>query len=459
VPIGATLGGSLIERAPPATPLPAPADDQAYIQRLARMQGPASVPARLIPYRLHRPVVVAPGTRLSFAEGVGFVYDPGPSPILATEPVGVFQLAGDGIEIGGTAEVRVRSSRPDPNLYAVLARGVRDATITNVMAQDCAHVYVTAGTEAYAQLVPSGPGTNMSARVSIIGGGADCATLLDGAGHAACVIAYCSDFVIRGCRYRNVAHGIQWWGGDADPEKDGRLENPRKCGPGRIERIDVTGSQGASVWGSMGHDILVSDCTGHDAGDVGFDSEGGIGITFLRCSQRNAKAGCFALFFENDAVRFIDCTAVQPRADQPVFRTYGKGRNDGGRGDNRAIAIEGGRFICTDAQPGTLDNAYGAIEDLTIRNAAFTNVVLRLDYRPFRRIAIVGNRFRYDAETAMSPITVGAGSSGAPKPSLTVRNNVVLSPRAAGSDLVRFVEGDPRLLNSDIADNHASPVS
>lgn len=430
-------------------------DDQAFIQRLAEAGQAVTVPARSRPYRLYRPIEVAAGTSLRFEAGAHIVYDPGRTAIPAGAPVGIFQLAGDGIAIEGRGDVQVRSTRPDANLYAVMGRGVRDVVIANVMAIDCAHAYITAHTEAYAQLVASGPGANLSARVAIRGGGARFAAIAPGAGHGACVISYCQDFTIRGCRYENVAHGIQWWGGDADPAKDGRLSNTRKCGPGRIAGITVTNAQGASVWGSMGRDIIVEDCSGRNAGDVGFDSEGGIGIDFIRCTQVNAKAGCFALFFENDAIRFTDCVAVQPVADQPVFRTYGKGS-----GDNRAVAIIGGRYSCTDRRPGVLDNANAVIADFTIRDAIFDNVVLQLEYRPFRRLSITGNRFSYPAAPTPHVVTMGVLDFPGQRSSVYIQDNEIRSPGAIPdlSLLIRFVGGDPRRFDRDIANNRTRPL-
>lgn len=455
VPVGTALARAIAVSAETQPPVPSTDNDQAFIERLAAAGRTMTVPHRANrPYRLTRPVKIAPGTRLLLENGVEFLFDPGERPIAATEPIGVFYLAGNDIAIVAERETRVRSSRPDPNLYAVMARGVQNVEIRNILGIDCAHAYVTAATEAYAELVPSGPLANISREVRIIGGGSEFQRFARGAGHGACVIAYCSDFTIKGCRYRNVSHGIQWWGGDSDPSKDGDLSKPRKCGPGAISGISVSNAEGASVWGSMGRDIIVADCNGNDAGDVGFDSEGGVNITFQRCTQMNAKAGCFAAFFENENIRFLDCIANQSSASQPVFRTYGTAAGDTRIG-SRSITVIGGRFTCTDDQPGVFDNAFGAIDDLIIRSVTFDNVTLKLEYHPYRRISIVGNRIRQSTIDPAPIVTLGTTSSDADPPLVTVRDNDIQFRKPAGPQWqpIHVVRGDARQLKTDIAGN------
>lgn len=349
--------------------------------------------------------------------------------------------SGGNVTIGDRdAGVTIRALRSDPDLFGVLITGQANVVVENVSTIDCAHVFATAarGSGAAAVLL-EGEGRNGCRNIIVRGGGASFRSAVTDPWHAACTLQFTDGFVVEDCRYRNVAHGVQWWGGDAAPTADGAWGRERKCRNGRVERVAVDRPTGCSVWGSMGEAIRVIDCRGSDAGDVGFDAEGSVDVEFLRCTQRNAKRGCFSTFFFNRSIVFRDCTGIQQFSAQPLFRIYSEVP-----GGNHDVSILGGRFECIDREPGLIDDAYGDVSAVTVRAATLVNVAIAFHHRPHAQVIIEDNSFTFPggALATFDAIRVGL-PAGIPAmaPLLRIKNNRITSrmPAPAYSIGVRIL--------------------
>jgi hypothetical protein len=385
------------------------------------------------------------GCRLVIDAGTVFICDfARSSPI--NEAEGVFIVSGDNVSIitNGIGHARVVSRQTDHSRYAVMSQGHSNLKIQGISSVDCAHVFCEAATDTYTKIGTSGAKPNVVKNVQISDGGARFSRAVSEAGHAACTIRYTLGFSVTDCFYENVRHGVQWWGGDANPKADGAPINERKCGDGRIERIAVQTAGGASVWGSMGRDIEVIDCTGADLQDVGFDAEGSVRITFIRCTQQRAKNGCFSAFFSNQAVAFIDCVGIQERYDFPLFRIY----NEPESFDNQDILVSGGRFECTDKQPGTFDDKFGPTRSLTVTGAHFVNVALKFDHNRNHKIIIENNKLTFPKPPLKQITAIRVGLThrlAKVEGYLRVSNNVIVSPseQLAGSTGISIYQNDP----------------
>lgn len=387
-------------------------DDQQFLQAFAD-KGGGTVPARDTPYRLTASIRVPAGCSLSFAPGATILWD-GPMHVGPRMPRGVLVPAGGDVVIGGRGGgVVIRAARPDPDLFGVVIAGQANVRVEEVSTIDCSHVFATASAQKECR------------DIVIRGGGASFANRPADPWQGACTIQYTDGFVVEASRYRNVAHGVQWWGGDAAPTANGGWDQVRRCRNGRIERVVVEGAIGCSVWGSMGQGIRVIDCRGTDAGDVGFDAEGSIDVEFLRCSQTGAKRGCFSTFFFNRGIIFRDCVGVQPLSGQPLFRLYSEVP-----GGNRDVSILGGRFECLDREPATIDDAYGDARAVTIRGATLVNVSIALHHREHGQVVIEDNDivFPGHAVAAFDAIRVGVPVAGTGvAPMLRIRGNRITS--------------------------------
>lgn len=414
-----------------ATPVTVPdGDDTAVLQHLLNADGPR-ISRRDPPYRIATTLRLRPGSRVLIEPGTRFVW---------TGPVGsaarilhVFDAAGSDctieVENGGSATVEAQV--PTNYVYAAGMRGHRGFTVIGLHARECHHVRVDASVGSYAAVRTSGSGANVPRDVLVIGGGASFAKML-GDSHGACALFFVVGGEVRGARYENVRHGVQWWGGNADPDRgdrEGVAANERKCRDLVIEQVIVRGVGGGGIWGAMGRGVIVRDCSVEDAQDVAFDNEGGTDILFERCTARNGRNGCFATFFVCDGTRFVDCTGLVDDKTYPLLRIYNSSLSNA---ENRGLEVVGGRFECSDRSgPATMDTRNGPVQTLSITGAALRNVRIDTAFHNMYRTVVRGNTltFPYPISEAAA-IRVGGSKmlerSATPRPGSTlVESNVI----------------------------------
>ncbi len=121
---------------------------------------------------------------------------------------------------------------------------------------------------------------------------------------------------------RGYAHGVNWWGGDANPSRGGNPANPRWARNVDIENNTVTQSAGGGIWGSMGQNVIARWNHVDGCGDVCLDAEGSNQVTFEYNNAANSANGVLAVFFNSQDVRFIRNTCVQNGRMNPAWSSF-----------------------------------------------------------------------------------------------------------------------------------------
>ncbi|SPB15375.1 hypothetical protein NOV72_02601 [Caballeronia novacaledonica] len=221
---------------------------------------------------------------------------------------------------------------------------------------------------------------------------------------AAVLFAFCAGWSVTDCTFSNAPFGVQWWGGDSNPEVDGALTNARKCVDGTITNVQVSNCI-AGVWGSMGSNVKIVGCDVDTASDVGIDFEGCTNSSASQNSVRNCVNGNFACFWWNVDVSFVGNTSRQSRADYPHLRVY----NAWQATSNRSMTVDGNTFI-TDQTIGVIDTAYGGVETLEFGNNQLTDTRIAFSENTLRYVTVADNRllFTRAATETMNAIEIGS---------------------------------------------------
>ena len=133
----------------------------------------------------------------------------------------------------------------------------------------------------------------------------------------------------------------------------------------------------------MGSEVSVDNVKGARAGDVGFDDEGGLNVTFRGCQGADARNGVFSTFFYSRNVKYIDCIGTQRSSTAPMFRTYNY-REDF---DADGVEFVGGSFSFIDCI-GSIDTAGGSNKRISITGARLSNCCLAFDKSSHHEIKI-----------------------------------------------------------------------
>lgn len=422
-----------------AAPSPTRTDDVRERWQQIVDHGDLRVPARREPYRLSGPIRIPAGRRVVFAPGTRIIYDAPRS----DAPTGAFVIAGNDVSIGATSgEVVVETPADDAKLWAVLGAGVERLVVTGVRGLGCGHVRLTAAVGPYAAISTAPGSRDVNRDVTIRGGGARF-RIAPADGEGACYMTYTLGWTLRDATYERVPHGVQWWGGNAWPGvADGAAVNERKCRDFVIARVSVTDASQAGLWGSMGQNGRVEDCTVTRCGDVGLDAEGCVGVTFRRCTSIDAVNGCCTAFFLNRDVVFEDCTVRSTNPAWPLFRSYNVTQSSAGTG---LVAIRGGHWACTSrTAAGVIDTAAGPTATLEITGATLVNVRIDTAHFSMHDTRIVGNRLCFPSGLA-DGAAIRAGSAkllGTAGTTVVEDNSIELAPGYRGDRAIQVVEDD-----------------
>ena len=225
-------------------------------------------------------------------------------------------------------------------------------------------------------------------------------------------------------RFLGTAHGIEWWGGNAD---NGWRSAVEVTGAGEMS---ITGNQctsagGACVWGSMGYDIAVSGNIAEDCSDVCFDTEGGVRNLFTGNVARHCTNGCYAAEFESEDVTFSGNFAYAD-AKNPTTSLFLIKHPSGRPFPHERLAMTGNTLGC-----GTLCSALyseGA-DGLLFAGNTLTNAVMSFaNYSG--TTAIRENSLRFTVPLGPHPAISGPTPSGGH--STDIADNLVVNE--AGAD-------------------------
>lgn len=136
-------------------------------------------------------------------------------------------------------------------------------------------------------------------------------------------LRYAKDVIAKGNNIKKYRHGIEWWGGDANPSKNGVFTNPRWAINISISNNTVDDIGLGGIWGSMGTNIsIINKNSVTNCGDVGIDFEGTFSSKATGNYVKNCKNGGLTTFFFNKDIIF-DNNVVESDVDQQyLFKVF-----------------------------------------------------------------------------------------------------------------------------------------
>lgn len=267
-------------------------------------------------------------------------------------------------------------------------------------------------------------------------------------------IQYSEHAWVRHNQISNVAHGIQWWGGEANPIIDGYQPNVFAVREVQIDSNSVV-NVSAGIWGGMGHHIKVRSNYVQHCSDVCLDAEGGADILFQNNIAKHAAVGALAVYFFATDVRFIGNHVEQTGplgnwsslenipAGYPVGRMmFTVLRDEYGYTDQtpgeQTILLEGNTFHYTGS------TGFGEVQKKSslwfgVARNQFLNTILQLDYNNNGSVDVTGNRLAFTRSTgSRPPIRVGWNHLG---PSFAEQGQVVIDSDTITTTVPQTVPG------------------
>ncbi|MBS7565406.1 right-handed parallel beta-helix repeat-containing protein [Mucilaginibacter sp. Bleaf8] len=284
-------------------------------------------------------------------------------------------------------------------VYALLLNGAcSNIAIKQVSVQKCGILHSRPGNANYQQLAAGQQQGSSAITVSGCKG-------TGSAGMMGIYLEYASNWNISNTTLSGYHHGVEWWGGDSNPQRDGALNNPRLVQHGRITNVSVRNVTEGGIWGSMGEDITISQCRIANCGDVGIDFEGCFNSRATGNTVSNCKNGALATFHYNKAIVFSGNIVSQSNAAYPLARIY----NAAQTANNRDITFTGNTFTAITGVG--IINQNGPAQTITFSNNKLSNVVLNLAFNNNQIVQIERNTFTLTRSAAAYNFIIKAGST------------------------------------------------
>ena len=272
------------------------------------------------------------------------------------------------------------------------------------------------------------------------------------------LLFYAKNVKARSNHFRNLAHGIQWWGGDSGAPGS-NLAQVTAAGEMEFSGNSCAGVQGACIWGSMGYSIKITGNTADGCGDVCFDSEGGKDVSISGNTASGCANGCAATFFFGKGIS--------------VTNNHFRGQSPGGGlifiknasqnpATHEGFVVTGNDLRC---EPGVCRALYAeAVSGLRFESNQVTNGTIQpVAYAS--SVTIARNRFTFSL-----PLTPGASAIAAPAviggTTLEISGNQITSTAAQpdGSSCIAaawsdFNSSDFHLIARNLCDGtHPFPI-
>lgn len=230
------------------------------------------------------------------------------------------------------------------------------------------------------------------------------------------LLAYCTNWQISNCSITDCIEGIQWWGGDSDPNKK-EWESNKRCLNGIIEKCQVSNIKNGGIWGSMGENILIQNCEVSNCNDVGIDFEGCSNSRAAYNKISNCKNGGLALFHRNNNIVLEHNIVKSTQKEHLVFGLYNSTTT---RGTNTNISINNNQFISSDVDFNQFKEL-GSVTNARIDSNYFHNVIFIFDNQFNLSIKIESNNFHFSKADNNPVIRIGNTNEG----SLVFQNNTI----------------------------------
>lgn len=263
------------------------------------------------------------------------------------------------------------------------------------------------------------------------------------------VISYIRDSIVTGNRIENVSHGIQWWGGDANPAGLGSPENDRRCKNVVISNNIVTGCGGGGIWGAMGENMTITNNIVTNCYDVGIDLEGTFYSTVSNNVVYDCKNGGIVVFFLCKGTVFSGNTVYSEGDVQYTFKIFNSTQST----LNEDVLVTGNTFIHNGDTYGLAGaDAGDCTEKIVYTSNLFVNVLLRQSAHNSRFTQVTGNHFIQTRELKPSiydrepdefvlPIYAASHHNGG---EVIIQDNIVsnYAPQREGSIAVGITQSD-----------------
>jgi hypothetical protein len=261
---------------------------------------------------------------------------------------------------------------------------------------------------------------------------------------SAITLAYTWGAVVHGNTIVGFHNGVEWWGGDANYERDGAASNPRKTGKITISNNSITKTGAGGIWGSMGSGVTVSGNIIDTCGDVCLDSEGSDHIVFTGNSVKDGRNGAIATFFFNRDVTIADNTVISTSPEKPLFSLFNSSQSSE---YNKDIRIADNHFDCRASGICVLTSRMGPAERLVVTGNSFRNVRIELTANNQHYVEVSHNDLVFDVSSAepFNAIDVERTHSlrGEPGSAKIVQNTIACqSTQPAGSAGIYVLQDD-----------------
>ena len=236
---------------------------------------------------------------------------------------------------------------PERKVLAVSARNVHHLMLKKLTARNCGVVEIQARRGyPYAAI----PRDLSSGQFQQIGNSAIEITHCWGEGapqttvHTTGVlIKYTKDWEVTHSSFSRYRQGVQWWGGDSNPERDGKIDQVRKCQNGLVSDVTVAYVQNGGIWGSMGENITVQNSHVTHCKDVGIDFEGCFESKAINNYVAESKNGNIAVFHHNRNILFANNQLIQSDPKKPQACIYNASQSQ----DNGQVTFDNNVFVTT----------------------------------------------------------------------------------------------------------------
>ncbi len=219
------------------------------------------------------------------------------------------------------------------------------------------------------------------------------------------LLYYANHWKVTNSTLKGYNHGIVWWGGDSNPERDGDTVNIRKSKDGLVQNVVVSNIRGGGIWGSMGEDVVVKACNVSYCTDVGIDFEGCYQSKAIDNVVANCVNGGIATFHYNKDILFDSNKVFQDNPGHVLARIY----NAAQRQDNGSVTFERNTFTATKGV-GLIDQR-GPSRHITFVDNTLSNVVLNLSFNNNHYILIKDNTFNITRKAAAYNYVIKAGQT------------------------------------------------
>ncbi|WP_416414107.1 right-handed parallel beta-helix repeat-containing protein [Pantoea sp. App145] len=232
---------------------------------------------------------------------------------------------------------------------------------------------------------------------------------------------YTKNSECEGCVVDGYYHGMMFWGGDSNPNKDGAESNKRKVYNIRFSNNNIKNVQLGGIWGSMGKSVSIDSNNISHGRDVGVDFEGCTDSQATNNIIKDFRHGNLATFFLCKNILFENNTSISTRKENIVAAIFNSTLNQA----NRNLKFINNTFI------GDGVNSYfeqnGTVNDLIIKNNSFSNVSIKLMSPNNGRLEISDNTFFFKIFPDVGTFVVSVSNVMNHENNINLENNNVNS--------------------------------